>query len=110
MKFLVIFKENRRNIAPTDAVKLVDATPVFLEDLKKEGKVVDWGWLAGVHGGYCVFNNIETMGEVHMLCELIPIVNQLCSVEVIPIVDYQEWSETKIKLREKLKDRGMKLD
>ncbi len=94
MKYVVTYREDTAvstNIPAPAIVEFVEASQNYLEDLKRKGKVTDYGFHAAGHGGTVIFN-VANHGELSELTEGVP-VRPLCSMESTPLCDQEEFAQ-----------------
>ena len=110
MKFITLFSEDTilsSRLSMTAQFDAVEATRPYLEELKKKGVVVDYGFYGAGHALYTIWN-VKTHGELHEMIELTP-VRPFCSITNNAIIDGGEFGDTFGRVRKQVLSNWEKL-
>ncbi len=107
MKYLISFNEDmalasrfqgtQAWMMPEILLTAIEATRPYLDELKKENRVVDWGFYGARHGFYAIVN-AKSHAELHEIIELAPL-RPYCVIECRPVLEAGEFADVFGKIR-----------
>ena len=100
MKYFIQFTEETNNNSPINQgakFELLEASRPYFENLKKAGRVLDWGYFGIGHGLYAVCD-IRNHAELHEVTELVP-ARPFCRIECRPVLESGEFADVIAKVK-----------